>query len=201
MGKQKNRNTTFRMITLITSVWLFSLLPVYPAVTAKEEYNVKAVLIGTVIVNISWPRESGYYDKTRVLTLGVIGKSPFEKQEKGKTFDWLHSIYAERLVDEKKVKVVGINNLDDIKNCTVLFIARSEEERLKDILEESRKYPILTFSDTENFSRKGIHINMLVKNEKPFFEVDETALNASHMAPSVHLLKAAVIVNPSRKRQ
>jgi hypothetical protein len=71
----------------------------------------------------------------------------------------------------------------------VLFIARSEQERVKSITAACTKAKILTIGDTDGYSEKGIIINLYKRDNKFRFQINIGAMEKSDLKISANVLK------------
>ncbi len=181
------------LIIIFMQLWLLSLGYSQKAQrTIKEEYEVKAAFLARFAEYISWPEETGMDDVSKPFVIGIIGKSPI-------------SAYIEdRLVPKgirgKKVVVRYFTSPEEINGCHILFIAASAEKDLARVLAVTKNKPVLTVGDTENFSEKGVYINLYQEGTRVRFEINETGLRSSALVVNPQLLRLARIVNPLAKR-
>jgi phosphatidate phosphatase APP1 len=73
----------------------------------------------------------------------------------------------------------------------VIYISSSEKWRLKPILEEISKLPILTISDIDDFVDRGGIIQQLRQQDKLVFEINMQAAQAARLTISSKLLGLA----------
>src|SRR5271165_1889401 len=103
------------------------------------EYQVKAAFLYNFAKFVEWP-PSSFRDATAPLQICVFGKDPFG--------DELRNITNEKTVNGHKLEVHQMVDLQLARTCQILFIASSEEARLKEILESLRGSEALTVGDT-----------------------------------------------------
>ena len=156
------------------------------------EYLLKGIFLEKFTRFIEWPLASGVEDTTRPFILGVIGKNPFN--------GFLNQLYQNQRIKNKKVLVEYFNTPDEIDDCNLLFIARSEQNRISEILEKTKTRPILTIGDSDFLSARGVIINLQVRNKKIRFEINEKAARLSKLYISHLLLKEATIIDPDGSR-
>ena len=181
------------LIIIIIQFWLLPLgsnQRVQKAI--KEEYEVKAAFLARFADYISWPGETGIDHASKPFVIGIIGKSPIRA--------YLEDLVVPKGIKGKKVAVRYFTSPEEINDCHILFIAASAEEDLTRILAVTKNKPILTVGDTENFSEKGLYINLFQEGTRIRFEINETGLRSSALVVNPQLLKLARIVNPLAKR-
>lgn len=181
------------LIIIFIQLWLLSLVYSQRAQrTIKEEYEVKAAFLARFAEYISWPGETGMGDVSKPFVIGIIGESPIG--------GYLEDLLVPRGIRGKKVVIRYFTSPGKINGCHILFIAASAEQDLARILAVTKGKPVLTVGDTENFSEKGVYINLYQEGTRIRFEINETGLRSSALVVNPQLLKLAKIVNPLRKR-
>jgi len=189
-------NPTYRSSKLIkTSGFLLLFFVLFSIRTYSQAniYVLKAVYLEKFSRFITWPEECEMDNLSKPFVIGVIGKTPLHKN--------LEQIYAIQKINNKKVEVRKINDLYEIKDVHLLFIAESEKRNLQNILVLTERLPVLTVSETENFAEKGVLINFYEKEKKLHFEINETAVLKSPLQMSFYLLNSAKIVKPVKANQ
>jgi hypothetical protein len=183
----------YSMVLLIKIIFFLILmylnLPSF-SLAQNNEYILKAAFMERFTRFIDWPNETGINDTTKPFIIGVIGENPF-----GSILDNLAMIQK---IKSKRIEIryYTIQNLNP--DCHLLFISDSESENLKRILSVTKKKPILTIGDKENFCRFGVLINFLFEKNKLLYEVNETALNQAGLVVSYLLLMTAKKVHSGR---
>ena len=119
-------------------------LPAEPA--APREYQLKAVFLFNFAQFVEWPPEA-FPDAQTPLVIGVLGEDPF-----GAYLD--ETVRGER-VNNRSLVVQRYRRVDEIKTCHILFISRSEADRLEQILVRLKGRNILTVGDAEGFAQRG----------------------------------------------
>lgn len=169
---------------------LISLSCSYLAYSAFEEYEIKAVFLERFTRFIEWPDHVGMDDPLTPFNICIIGKNPF-----GKILDRL---YAERKIKHKPVKIRYVKSVREIGSCHLLFISSTMGNDLPKILSYTKDKPILTISDSKDFARKGVHINLYSDAQGTRFVINESSVRSSGLKMSYLLLKVAEIVNPPK---
>jgi len=144
--KYRNRYVIRKAVFL-----LLLLLPLSTATQATTapgfgEYEIKAGFIYKFISFVSWPKVLPDDD---TITIGILGKNPF-----GDAFKSVDgSTVRSRVV---KVKSFSTDvNYEELKACQILYISKSEEKKLKDILKAMDHSPTLTVGESKEFVEKG----------------------------------------------
>ncbi|MCD4692240.1 MAG: YfiR family protein [Calditrichales bacterium] len=172
--------------------WLFLLLSfLVPQLVCAQytEYDVKAVYLEKFTRFIDWPGESTVSDTSKPFILGVVGRNPFGPI--------LENIYSSQKIKNKEVKIIHISNPNKISGCHLLFVSKSEKNKLTKILSQTKNKPILTIGDTKGFADRGVLINFYLSYDKTRFKINETAVRESGLYMSHLLFNLAKIVNPA----
>jgi len=150
-----------------------------------DEYEVKAAFMYNFLKFIEWP-DNAFSDYHTTINLCVLGKDPF-----GSSLDSIQ----EGAINNKKIIIKHHYDIDGLEECNVLFISRSEKERLTKIVKTLSGLNILTISDTKSFAQQGVLINFYIEENKVRFEINQDAVNRSKLRISSKLLNLAKIVH------
>ena len=170
------------MALLRTAVLVFLLLP-GSASAAAPEYDLKAAFLFNFAKFVEWPESAFAGDRTP-LTICVYGEDPF-----GSTLD---GVVQNERVGERTLLVQRPDSLDDLGGCHVLFVGRSEKDRLGEVMAQVSGKPVLTVADTDGFLRAGGIINFVLEGSKVRFLIDQEAAGRSGLVISSKLMRLAV---------
>ena len=152
---------------------------------AFKEYEVKATFLYHLAQFVEWPAEAFPAAETP-LVIGVLGQDPF-----GKTLD---EIIQNELVKNRKLVVQRYRQAGEIGICHVLFISRSEEERLDQILSRFKGRSTLTVGDSEGFARRGGAVRFFTEKNKVRLRINLDTAKAANLTISSKLLRASELV-------
>lgn len=150
------------------------------------EYDVKAAYLVKLHGFVKSPKIS-----TRAagrLVIGILGEDPF-----GDSFEPVEG----QLVGGKVLEIRRYRDATEdlhLLDCHVLFIARSEQTNLEDILAAVKGVPVLTVSDAEGFVDTGGMIGLVLKDRRVRWEINREVLEDTGLAASAQLLRNAVRV-------
>lgn len=164
----------------------FSAIPSLAQQSKQHEYLLKSVFMERFTRFVQWPEPFIEKNKDQHFIIGVIGPNPFD--------DILQTVFSLQPIKGKPVEIRLLNTLSDISGCHMLFIGKTDRQSLSNIVNYSKKFPILTISDNNGYADKGVHINMYVENEQIRFEINNASASASKLNISYLLLKLARIV-------
>jgi hypothetical protein len=177
-----------RVLTLLLSALLFqpALLFAEPARSAGE-YQIKAVFLYNFTKFVEWPA-TAFASNDAPLVIAVLGDDPF-----GPVLD---EAIRNEVVRHHPLKVVRIRRGEPVPDCQILFICRSEKDRLEPILKQVHGKPVLTVADFAQAAERGASINLVV-TDRVKMEINPAAVAAAHLEISSKLLNIARTVSPA----
>jgi hypothetical protein len=185
-GYVMNWKRSFTLIALSIMILLSSL----SLFSIEDEYYRKAALFRVFSQYIKWPQDSDVNDQKKPFVIGVIGKNPF-----GSILEAAYS-QEENKIKDKKVEIRYISKMEEIDSCHILFISKSVDNELEEILAVTRGKPILTIGETKGFAEKGVLFNLYISHDEIRFEINALAMRESRLIPASQLLSVAKIVGP-----
>lgn len=108
--------------------------------------------------------------------------------------DWIPGRRVEGLIGGRKIVVKTSLKQNDLISCNLLFIGASEKSKQSRILNEVRKFPVLTVGEDLNFLLEGGIINFHLKDEKVRLEISLPASDCAGLMISSRLLSVADVV-------
>jgi hypothetical protein len=150
------------------------------------EYQVKAAFLFNFAKFVKWPPAA--FSADAPLQICVLGQDPF-----GAEFE--QSI-VEKIVQGHKIKVAYPDDVPQARACQILFIASSEKQRMRDILQGLKGASVLTVADTPSFIQSGGVINFVLDQDQVRFEINLKAAQLAHLKLSARLLTVAKMVLP-----
>jgi hypothetical protein len=165
----------------------FALVPGATAATpaVSDEYDIKAVFLLKFAHFVAWPAPAS---PEQPLVIGVLGKDPFGGR--------LDQAVRNEKVEGRSLVVKRIQQLDDVGNCDLLFISKSEKLNLGKILDRLRGHAVFTVSDIPEFAEMGGMIGLVTDTDKIRLHINVGASKkAANFTISANLLRVAQIVN------
>jgi uncharacterized protein DUF4154 len=153
-------------------------LPVQSAPAA--EYQVKAVFLFNFAQFVEWP-PSAFSQSQTPLVIGVLGQDPF-----GAYLD--ETVRGER-VNNRPLTVRRYRRVEEIQTCHVLFISRSEADRLDQILASLKYRKILTVADIDSASGSRVMIRFVTQQNKIRLQINPEAARVANLIISSKLLR------------
>lgn len=156
------------------------------------EYEVKAAFIHNIAKFVEWPAAQAD-DKS--LMLCIWGKDPF-----GSAIWTTRDIWGTGdSQNDITWKILFANTQTNLKKCHVLFIAASEADNLRYVLDRVNDSAVLTVGDTDGFGTQGVMVNFYLANNKVRFEINPEAVRRVGLKIGSQLLKLARIVKEEGK--
>lgn len=146
------------------------------------EYQVKALCLLNFIKYVEWPAEASPGSNSPI-RIGILGENRFGNN--------LNKVVEDKRIAGHEIIIEKITSAEQWKNCQVLFISASEQDRLPEILEQLKTSPILTVGETSQFIGQGGMVNFVKKDGKIRFEINLDATRAAHLQVSSQLLRLA----------
>ena len=154
-----------------------------------EEYQLKAAFLERFTRFIDWPNGSDVENSSRPFVIGVLGENPFD--------EILEEIYSKQKIKNKYVKTIYISEISEINKCNLVFISKSYQKKIQQVISYTKNKPILTVSDSKDFAKKGVLINFIIKDNKLRFEINGNAVKQSGLKISHLLMQQAIVVGDS----
>jgi hypothetical protein len=152
--------------------------------------DLKAVFLLNFAQFVEWPTNA-FVDATAPFVIGILGENPF-----GKSLD---EIVANETVHNHKIVVRHYQDVQEIADCQILFIASSESTRLDRIFEVLKGRSILTVGETDDFSARDGMIRFSIAQNRLHLGVNLEAAQAAQLVISSKLLRLADIVSAKRE--
>ncbi len=154
-----------------------------------SEYELKAAFIYNFTQFTDWPVDA-FASAAAPLVIGIVGEDPF-----GKTLD---DVVRGEIVRGRPLVVKRLRADEDLRSCHVLFLSRSEKERLAALCGQLKDSPVLTVSDVDGFAQQGGMVNLLLVNNTVKMEINQAAAEGAGLQISSKLLKLARVVRTRR---
>jgi len=171
------------LLAFLCACWLgvAGLPGVARAQVTAPEYDVKAAFLFNFTKFVEWP-SAAFTDEHSSLRICILGEDPF-----GKTLRLL----AEGEVAGRRLTLLHLDKLNNLEACHVLYISRSEADRLPQVLAGLRNAPVLTVGDAKGFIDQGGMINFVLEGSKVRFDVNQEAAERAGIKISSRLLALA----------
>jgi hypothetical protein len=147
-----------------------------------SETEVKAAVIYNFAKFVEWPAEA-FSSDTAPIQLAVFGDEDFGNK--------LRVLMTGQKAHGRSVDVKNISSPQDAKNFHMVFVAGAENRRTAQILEATKKSPVLTVGEAEPFLDAGGMITLVLEDAQLKFEVNPEAAQKVKLEISSRLLRLA----------
>ena len=154
------------------------------AAASLPEYQVKAAFLHSFGKYVIWP-PAAFAAPTAPFVIGILGSDPF-----GEAFVALQ----QKHVQNHPLEIRRIGRISEARGCHILFISRSEQQRLGALLAGLKGLNALTVSDIDGFAREGGMIQLLLQDNQVRFEINLRAAQAEELTLSSSLLNLATAI-------
>jgi hypothetical protein len=168
-------------------VCLLTIAAARPAAPTPSEYEIKAIFLLQFAQYVEWPA-GAFVEPRSPLVIGVLGADPFNGA--------LEEAVAGETVDHRPLTIRRFRRVEEIKTCHVLFIGRSETERLEKIFAHLKGRNILTVGDSGVFAETGGMVQFISENKKIRFRINLAAAKAAGLTISSKILRVADVISP-----
>jgi hypothetical protein len=128
-----------------------------------SESEFKAALLVKLVRFVIWP-ESAFVCPTSPLEIGVLGKNQFGK--------YLDRISLGKALDYHPIKIRYSLTPDELRTCHFVFVCRERGSTLNEIVKAFAGKSILLVGEEERFANEGGMINVVVKEQKPYLQIN-----------------------------
>lgn len=180
----------------LTGFWLvlFLLLPgggvsLFAQATSRE-YQIKAAFLFNFMQFVEWP-PTVFTNADDPFRIGVLGQNPFDAA--------LEETVQGETISNHKIIVEHATQVEDLKNCQLIFISKSEKKHVTEILSALEDKPVLTVSEIEGFAQHGGGINFYLEGNKVRFEVNPDAARHDGLKVSSQLLSLGKIIQTAKE--
>lgn len=163
---------------------------VIDAAAAPSEDQVEAVFVFNFAHFVEWPPQS-FATPNEPFIIGILGSDPFGAH--------LDEVVRGEQINGHPLQVQRYRSLADVGRCQILFIDRSENERIDQILAALNGRSILTVSQADGAAEHGVMIQFAVENSRVRLRINVDSARAAGLTISSKLLRPAAIVGAAAK--
>lgn len=150
-----------------------------------NEYQMKAAYVYNLAKFVDWPAEA-FKTASDPLTICVLGQSPI--------LVTLNEAVNGESIDERKLLVRQVSEVQQASNCHILFIASSDRKYLQAVLRDLKTPGVLTLGESAGFAEEGGVVNFRLEGKKVRIEINLNAAGQQKLRISPKLLSLAQIV-------
>ncbi len=155
---------------------------------AGPDDKIKAACLVNFAGFVTWP--SGTFAKPdSPIIIAVFGADPFGAA--------LEQAAGTDTINGHPVVIARFSRLQEITPSHVLYVSRSENDRLPQLLRQRGVASALTVGETPQFTHRGGMIRFRMKGEQVQFEINAPAVQRAGLKISSKMLKLAIVVEPA----
>jgi hypothetical protein len=151
---------------------------------AVEEYQSKAAFLFNFAKFVEWPA-GAFKNPDEPIQICLLGQNPFGSL--------LQDTVRDKVVANRTFVVREIPNSSQAGQCHILFVASSEQRRMRAQLEELKDRSILTVGESDGFLSSGGMINLKLEGGRLRLEINVAAADRAKLQVSSKLLHLATI--------
>lgn len=178
----KNYGLKLFSLRLIMVWMMIGMLPVFSGFSDKDEYTVKALFVYNFTKYIEW-REQNIQQQFKI---GVMGESAIGEK--------LSAILKGKKLYNRAIEIKDIKTIDEVKGCQILFISKNANDKLKPVLERYSQSETLIVTEDKNMGVKGAGINIIEKDHRMKFEINDAAVKKSGLKVASQLYDLAIVI-------
>lgn len=158
------------------------------AFAGNTETDVKAAFIYNFTKFVEWPDSALAADAP--LHLCMLGRDDI-----GARLRLLHG----REAQGHPLHVRALESATDHKGCHVIYVAKSAEGLLPQLMQQIESAPVLTVSDSKGFVRKGGMIELFVESSRVQFSINTLPAQTTGLKISARMLQLARVARRAEK--
>jgi hypothetical protein len=128
-----------------------------------QEYDLKAAFLFNLTKFVRWP-PAKLNQPDSPLIIGIRGEDALERFAR---------VLQGKTIDKHKLTIQRLERVEDVRSCQVVFISRSEKERLADWTEAGKSAAVLTVGEAQQFLEQGGMIRFSIESEQLRLEINE----------------------------
>jgi hypothetical protein len=155
------------------------------AAAAPSEYQVKAVFLFNFSRFVDWPA-AAFPSASAPLVMCIFGHDPFGAD--------LDEVVKGEVVNGRPLLIRRVQVTAGTSECHILFIHKSEDRRLDEVLSAVDRRSTLTVSDVPGPAQRGVMIRLVTVQGRIRLRIDVESARAADLTISSNLLRSAEIV-------
>jgi hypothetical protein len=174
-----------KFVVLLAMLFCVFLSPKDVMAQDVNEEQIKAVFLYNLTHFVSWPEK--VMESSPTFNIGVYGDELFRTV--------LTKTVQMETKEGKKIVVSRLSRVTDITDrCRIVFISGDALTDWDALRKKIELLPILTVSDSTEFTSRGGMVGLLRQNKKIQIEVNHSVVQQADLTMSAKLLRLALIV-------
>jgi hypothetical protein len=161
-----------------------------PAAEISQENQTKAGFLIKLTQFTDWPADA-FRTTNSPAVIGIAGTDPFD--------GFLDKTAKEARAHGRRLEIERYHSLEEIKTCHILYIGKSEKNRLNKVLDIVKAKPVLTVSDMSGSGLHPIMVRFVTERTRVRFRINVEQTKTAGLTISSKVLREAEIVGPNDK--
>ena len=150
---------------------------------SNDEYTIKALFVYNFTKYIEWNQQN----MQPQFKIGVMGESGIREK--------LATILKGKKLYNRTIEVTEVKSTDEITGYQILYITKDASDQLKQVLEHSAQSELLIITEDKNLATKGSCINIIEKDQKIRFEMNDGAIKKEGLKAANQLYDLAIVIH------
>jgi hypothetical protein len=175
---------------ILGAAWLAASMQLAHGAEGPTEYQVKAVFVYNFSHFIEWPAQA-FGTPNEPFDICILGDDPF-----GTHLD--EAVKGEQ-INQHSLSIRRIRDIVDANSCRILYIGRSTEAELHQVLTLLDHRAILTVSEQQGSAERGVMIQFTTENNRIRLRINVDSARSAGLTISSKLLRPAEIVPTAKE--
>ena len=178
-------NRFLHRASLVLATWVGVVLLLCCTSFQSEKINeqtAKALFVYNFSKHFEWPAEK----KSSKFVIGIYGHADILNE--------LLGICYNKKTNEHEILVTLINSPEDASECAIVYLPQSQNSQLKTLIAKTKNQGVLIITESPGICSKGSGINIVKKNNRLAFEINEPAIQLAGLKVSAQLLSLGIAV-------
>jgi hypothetical protein len=146
------------------------------------EADLKAAFLYNFTKFVEWPADA-FAREDSPFIVGIFGDDDFVRTMK--------TLLQDKKAHGHPFLVRKLTNIQDGKNCQILFFRESESKKMGSSYESIKRLPVLTVGESDDFLDQGGMFNLFFEDKQLRFEVNPATAENAKLTVSSKLLRLA----------
>ena len=174
----------------LAGIFVWTLLAMcHQAQGQMDEYSIKAGYLYNFSKYVTWP-ESAFLSPDASFVICVAGQDPFQGR-----LD--QAIAGKTSGNSRPLVVKHVDSPDRVgfRDCQVLFLSKSEQDRARELVEALKEAPIFTVADFDSFAAKGGSADLRIEGTRVKVDLNVAAASRAGLKINARLQQVANLVH------
>jgi hypothetical protein len=152
------------------------------AFSQTTNYKAHTIFVFSIAKYSQWPAS-----EKNEFVITVLGKS--------KLYDELIASSANHTISGKKISVIAVNDVTEIKETNMVVVSDSKSNALQDLIKATANQPVMIITEREGLHKKGAGVSFFVNDSgKLNFDLNLTDMNKRTLTLSKSLTSLAASI-------